>query len=363
MRIALDAMGGNYAPRAMIEGALLYCRGGQCSAHLVLIGHETQLQEILSHGEGIYDVEIVHAPETIGMGEAGPIAIRKKRDASLSVAMRSLAEREVDAVVSAGNSGAIVATAKHFVGLVPGLRRPALLVPIPAPQGQVFLVDAGAHVEANAFQLAQWAVLVHIYLKVTGKAQQPRLGLLNIGQEPIKGTRVIQRAFSLLNRSPLNFVGNVEPRDLLTGKADAVVCDGFTGNIFLKLFESLSENLLAFWKGRIQEHAPSLDQELLEDFDHLQRTYYYQQVGGVPLLGIRKTVVVAHGCSDASAISNAIRVTSNLVEMEIFERMSDELTKDPTLKDLKHHHAQGMLGHWKSKWGSRQKKLRENSSG
>ena len=349
-------MGGDHAPRAIIEGALQACQTGKHPAELILIGHEARLRETLGRTREISPIRIFHAPDTIGMEEAGPIAIRKKREASLSVAMCFLADNEVDAVISAGNSGAVVATAKHFVGLVPGLRRPALAVPIPTPHGEVILADAGAHAEATAIQLAQSAVLAHAYLKVTKGLSQPRVGLLNIGQEPLKGTQVIQRAFTLLGRTRLHFMGNVEPRDIFTNQTDALICDGFAGNIFLKLFEALAENLFGFWKANIEAHRLDLGQEMVEDFNRLQRNYYYQRVGGAPLLGVRKTVVVAHGCSDASAISNAIRLACHLVETKVFEGVAAELERDSMLSDLKHYYAHRMLDRWKSTLGFTSKK-------
>lgn len=350
MRIAIDAMGGDDAPRALIEGSVSVCRDGTYSGELVLIGHETRLREALDSLEKTFPIEIVHAPDIIGMGEAGPLAIRKKRDASLSTAMRLLAEDKVDAVVSAGNSGATVATARHFVGLIPGLRRPALAVPIPTPYGEVLLADVGANAEATAIQLAQSAILAHAYLKVTGGFHRPRVGLLNIGEEPIKGTEVIRRAFTLLERSSLHFVGNIEPRDVFANKTNAVICDGFTGNIFLKLFETLSENFFEFWKAGIEENVTDPEKRTVEKFSRLQKNYCYRRVGGAPLLGVRKTVVAAHGRSDASAVSNAIHLAARFVEAGTFGRISEELEQDSLLAELKLYHPQRILDHWKNNW-------------
>jgi len=353
MKIAVDAMGGDHAPEALVEGLLL--AQSRCSADLVLIGNEPLIRKILADSGATPSIQVVHAPETIGMNEAGPVAIRKKRDASLSVAMRFMAEGEVDAVVSAGNSSAIVATAKHFVGLIAGLRRPAMAVPIPTPTGRVLLADAGAHAEANSIHLAQSAALACMYLKVTDGLGNARVGLINIGQEPIKGTKVIQRAFALLKRSRLHFIGNIEPQDLFANQTDAAVCDGFTGNVLLKAYEGLSEILVELLEAQLAEHEAASREQLRETFDRFQKAHHYQNIGGAPLLGVRKPVVVAHGRSQGPAVASAILLACGLAEDRVFQRMGDELEKDALLTELRHHNARLMLDNLKSRWGFAQK--------
>jgi phosphate acyltransferase len=348
MRIAVDAMGGDHAPEAPVQGSLLAMP--QCSAELLLVGNEKRLSEILDHSEEAPSIRIVHASEVIGMGEAWPVAIRKKRGASLSVAMRLLAEGEVDAVVSAGNSAAIVATARHLVGLIPGLRRPAMAVPLPTPAGKVLLIDAGAQAEANTIHLAQSAALANVYLKVTQNLDHPRVGLLNIGQEPSKGMRVIQRAFILLERSSLHFIGNVEPQDLFADRTDAAICDGFVGNLLLKMYEGLWQTFLQVLEANVDDHDQSTSDRLRPILDRFQRSYDYQNVGGAPLLGVRKTVVVAHGRSQAKAMANAILLASHLVNARIYERLSTGLEKDGVLADLKHDNTALMLEQLRRKY-------------
>lgn len=351
MRIAVDAMGGDFAPEAAVEGAL----GAelQCRAELVLFGHEDRLVEILERRAVTSRVRVVHAPETIGMGEAAPVAIRRKKDASLVVAMRCLAEGSVDAVVSAGNSAAIVAAARHYVGLVQALRRPAMAVALPTPEGSVLLTDAGANAAADAVNLAQSAGLANFFLKVTANETRPRVGLLNIGHEPIKGTRAIQRAFSLLTRSRLHFVGNIEPQGLFGGQIEAAVCDGFVGNVLLKVFEGLSETYLKLLEFQLDPGLAEARKALREAFDRFQKRYHHEAVGGAPLLGVRRTVVVAHGRSTGSAIANAILVAGNLVRDRVFARMDEELEQDGILSELRHDNAFYMLEHLRSKWGLR----------
>ncbi len=350
MRIAVDAMGGDYAPEAVVEGALL--AKPQCPAELVLFGKETQLREILSRFGAASSVQVVHAPQTIGMGEAGPMAIRWKREASLSMAMRFLAEGSVDAVVSAGNSSAIVATAKHFVGLAPGLRRPAIAVQIPTPSGKVLLLDAGAHTTTDTVHLAQSAVLAHVYLKITEGLDSPRLGLLNVGQEPSKGTKAIQRAFTLLKRSRLRFVGNVEPHGLFTDEVDAAVADGFVGNVVLKVYEALSETFLRFLDSRLDRCVEVAARDELESSSrYLHGLFNYEKEGGAPLLGVRKAVIVAHGRSRGSAVAEAIQQAFRSIRDKVCERMNDYLEHDPLLSELKHYNALLTLENLKSRWG------------
>jgi phosphate acyltransferase len=357
MRIAVDAMGGDHAPEAPVQGSLLAMP--QCPAELLLIGNEKQLPEILGRSTDTSSIRVVHASEVIGMGEAGPVAIRKKRGASLSVAMRLLAEGEVDAVVSAGNSAAIVAMAKHVVGLIPGLRRPAMAVPLPTPHGKVLLIDAGAQAEANTIHLAHSAALANVYLKVTQGLEHPRIGLLNIGQEPSKGIRVIRRAFALLERSSLRFIGNVEPQDLFTNRTDAAVCDGFVGNLLLKMYEGLIETLSQFLEANVDDRERSASEGLRQLLQRFQGSFDYQNVGGAALLGVRKTVVVAHGRSRAKAIASAILLASQLAGDRVCERISTELEKDGVLINLKHDNTALMLEQLRSKWGFTQKQSLE----
>jgi len=349
MKIAVDAMGGDHAPEALIEGALL--AGPQCSADILVIGNEARLSSLLAHSGDSTSLKVVHAPQVIGMGEAGPMALRRKREASLTIAMRLLAENEVDAVVSAGNSSAVVSAARHLVGLIPGLRRPAMAVPLPTPSGKLLLLDAGAHAEATAIHLAQSAVLAHCYLKIEESLNRPRIGLLNIGHEPAKGNRAVQRAFALLKRCSLEFTGNVEPNDLFAGKVDAVICDGFVGNVLLKMYEGFSETVCRFLASLANHDGPDFSRGAGRILERFRRDYHYEFVGGAPLLGIRKTVVAAHGRSRATAIANAIRLACRLQEARVFERLAGIVEEDGALTELRHQNTLLMIDQLKDKWG------------
>ncbi len=349
MRIAIDAMGGDHAPEAVVEGTVL--ARSHCPADLVLVGEENAVREAFGRIPGEPVSEIVHAPQVIGMDEPGPIAIRRKRDSSLGVAMRMLADGEVDAVVSAGNTSAVVACAKHSVGVFPGLRRPALAVFIPTETASSLLLDAGAHSQAGAVHLAQSAVLAHIYLKVTKGLEKPRIGLLNIGREPGKGTKTVQRAFSMLKRSGLNFIGNIEPGDIFGGLTDAIICDGFVGNIVLKTYEGISEGLVRKLGQKADLNAPDDARGLRPVLETIKRSYDYQNVGGAPLLGIQKPVVVAHGRSESTAISSAILATHRMAAGNICVKMTEELERDSALADFKYFNALLLFENLKKKWG------------
>ena len=347
MKIAIDAMGGDHAPEAIVEGSLL--ARSRCSADLVLVGNETKIREVLSGYPDASPMEVVHTVETVTMEEAGLVAIRRKRAASITVCMRLLAEGEVDAVVSAGNSSATVAAAKYLVGLVPGLRRPTLAVPFPTRSGKPVMLDAGAHPEAGTVHLAQSAALAHAYLNVTEGLTRPRIGLLNIGREPTKGTRAVRRAYGLLKRSSLHFIGNVEPHDLFADLADAVVCEGFVGNVVLKMYEGFSETLIRDLRARIEAGGsnPGLE-KIFEGFD---QTYHYRRVGGAPLLGVAKPVIIAHGRSRGEAFSNAVMVAAGMAEQQVCRRMAEKLGEDSALADFKYYNTALILEKLKKKWG------------
>jgi glycerol-3-phosphate acyltransferase PlsX len=285
------------------------------------------------------------------MGESGPMAVRRKRDASLSVAMRLLAGGKVDAVVSAGNSSAIVATASHYVGSMAGIRRPSLAVPLPTLRGSALLVDAGAYAEASSIHLAHSAALAHAYLQVTGGIEQPRLGLLNIGIEAAKGPRFVRRVHALLKRSHFHFAGNIEPREILDGRVDAVICNGFVGNIVLKFYEAATESLLDSVGETFDALAPHHGAEPRLHLDRLRHRFAYQNTGGAPLLGLCKPVVVAHGRSDETALVNAIRLAQEFVERRVHEHMAESLESSSMVAEWRRSCRLLTLNQLTSRWG------------
>ncbi len=328
MRIALDAMGGDYAPEEIIKGAFMALR--ELNENIVLIGNEPSIREAmkkmgLSLEEGI---EIYHAPESVGMGESPVDAIRKKKRSSIWEAMKLLKSREVDAFVSAGNTGAIVAASLLGVGRLQGIDRPALGVAIPTLEGRTLLIDVGATIGCKPKNLYQFALMGSVYMSVILDIENPKVGLLTVGEERGKGDEIIKEAHEILASSPqVNFIGNVEGKDIPFGVADVVVCDGFVGNVMLKFIEGVAEAVFKLLHEEISKRLlprvgilfmlPML-KELWQKFD-------YEAYGGTPLLGIDGVIIVAHGRSKARAIFNAVKVAREFVLQEGLERIKKKL--------------------------------------
>lgn len=329
MKIVVDAMGGDHAPREIVKGAVAACR--ELNLGIILVGPAEQLREEITAagGDGLM-IEIVDAPEVIGMDEHPGQAVRKKRNSSLVVGVKLVKEGQGAAFVSAGNTGAAMAASLLGYGRIKGINRPAIATVMPTLTGRCLVLDVGANAEVDASNLLQFARMGSIYAEKILAIPNPRVGLLNIGEEESKGTPVVQEAYQLLKQqSGLNFIGNVEGRDLPMGVADVVVCDGFTGNVVLKLAEGLARALL----GMIKEAAA---QSLLAQvggllmkpaFTALKEKMDYREYGGAPLLGLQGITIISHGSSDARAIKNAIKVAARCVEQqvtEIISRLGDE---------------------------------------
>jgi phosphate acyltransferase len=328
--IAVDAMGGDNAPKAEIEGALRAVRS--MSVQVILVGHEEVLKRELAQQDGAHDlpIQIVHASEAVTMQDAAARSVRNKRDSSLRVASRLVRDGVAQGLVSAGNTGAVMATAKMVQGVVPGVDRPGLAFAFPTVRGTpLLLMDVGANVDCTPQILAQFAVMGEIYSRQILGTAEPRVGLLSIGEEEHKGNELTRQATPLLKSLPINFIGNVEGRDLYTGNADVIVCDGFTGNVALKV----SEGIIDVFKEMLQE---SLQATLSSKIGYvLSRAAYrdfkkrldYSEYGGAPLLGVRGVCIICHGRSNANAIKNAIRVGVEFAEARINQRIETELKR------------------------------------
>lgn len=326
--IAVDAMGGDHAPKAEVEGAIRAARSMAVS--LILVGVEERIRKELEQHEGAADlpIRIHHASEWITMEESAAKAVRNKRDSSIRVASRLVRDGVAQGVVSAGNTGAVMATAKMTQGMLPGVDRPALASAFPTLAGKpVVVVDVGANVDSTARMLSQFAVMGEIYSRVIFHNERPAVGLLSIGEEEHKGNELTHETTPLLKALPLNFIGNVEGRDIYSGKADVIVCDGFIGNVALKV----SEGLVDMIKQMLQE---SLEATITRKIGYvLSRAAYrdfkkrvdYSEFGGVPLLGVRGVCIICHGRSNANAIKNGIRVAVELAEGRINERIEREV--------------------------------------
>ena len=326
--IALDAMGGDHAPKSEVEGALRAVR--TLGVRVILVGREDVLRKELDHHEGweSLPIEIHHASEVISMGESAAKAVRTKRDSSLRVASRLVRERVASGMVSAGNTGAVMATAKMVQGMIPGVDRPALASIFPTVSGKpAVMIDVGANVDSSARMLAQFAVMGEIYSRVILRTQKPRVGLLSIGEEEQKGNELTRTASPLLKTLPLHFIGNVEGRDLYSGTADVIVCDGFIGNVALKVSEGLvdvvkhllQESLTATISGKI---GALLARAAFTDF---KKRVDYSEYGGAPLLGVKGVCIICHGRSNANAIKNAIRVAAEFAREGLDQRIGAEL--------------------------------------
>lgn len=325
-RIVVDAFGGDYAPEQIVEGALQAANEG---VSLILTGDEPRLKSLINGKAGSKRIEIVHAPEIIQMDESPVEAVRQKKESSLVKGAQLVKEGHGSALVSAGNTGATLAASLLVIRRIKGVERPAITSLMPTKTGVSLIVDAGANVDCRPSQLVQFAQMGSIYAEQVLKVHRPRVGLLNVGHEPSKGNQVTQEAFNFLKETSLNFVGNIEGRDISQGEIDVVVCDGFVGNIVLKFAEGLSEALFGMMKEeftstfRSQVGAALLKPGLRK----IKGRVDYTEYGGAPLLGVDGVVIIAHGGSNAKAIYNAIRVAKEGVDHDIVGIMGSQLTK------------------------------------
>jgi phosphate acyltransferase len=325
MRIAVDAMGGDHAPREVVRGALNYA-----TAHadeVILVGDLPRLErEVAEYGHGRpASVRFVDAPQVIEMGEAPAAALRVKRRASIRVATDLVRNGEADAVVSAGSTGAQMAAAILRLGRIEGIDRPALPAHMVTASGPIMLLDVGANVDSDAANLVQFAAMGAIFAERVLKVAHPRVGLLNIGEEPEKGDALTREANGLLAASDLNFVGNVEAHEMIAHAADVVVCDGFVGNVVIKLFEGLTGYIFRALRADLQQGpvAPLALLALKPGFERIKQRFDYEKYGGSPLLGVRGVSIVTHGRAKARMIEHAVAVASEAAKARIPDVIAD----------------------------------------
>jgi glycerol-3-phosphate acyltransferase PlsX len=327
MKIAVDAMGGDHAPRSIIDGALAAAR--HLGVGLVLSGPaESVYAELASHPDaGHLDIRVVDAPDVVGMEEAPASALRRKSRTSIRLAADAVACGEAAALVSAGNTGATVMAAHAAFGMLPGVDRPALAATIPSGDHLGILLDVGANADGRAPHLLQFAVMGSVYAKVALGIEQPRIGLLSVGEEEGKGNELIRDAHQLLKSSGLRFVGNVEAREVYKGVADVIVCDGFTGNIALKVSEGLVDSVERLLGEELSRTFSGMVGSLLSRraFRRFSRRLDYAEYGGAPLLGAGAVCFVCHGRSSAKAIRNAVAMAHRFVAAGFLERMGHEI--------------------------------------
>ncbi|RMD95296.1 MAG: phosphate acyltransferase PlsX [Calditrichaeota bacterium] len=329
MKIAVDAMGGDNAPAAIVQGGLDAARIADGDFEVVFVGDESQIHEEIERHHFIshLPIHVVHASEVIEMHESPSTAIKRKKDSSIVVCQRLQREGKVDAVVSAGHTGAAMASALIILGRLPGVHRPAVGSVLPSSHGFTFVIDVGANVGARASDLQQFGIMGSIFVNQVMGVEEPRVGLLNIGEEPTKGSHTILKAYELLANSPIHFIGNVEGRDILKGKADVVVCDGFVGNVLLKFAESVGGVFSLYMKKHIGKKIISnLGAFLLKPtFRGLRKIWSYEEYGGAPLLGVKGVVIIGHGSSTPRAITNAILEAAKMVQQNVNEKIKTEM--------------------------------------
>ncbi len=327
--IALDAMGGDHFPRPEVEGALQAVKA--FDVKVILVGQKDVVRKELDRHAGWQKlpIEICHASEQITMEDSAGKAVRAKKDSSIRVATRLVREGVAQGVVSAGNTGAVMATAKMVQGMLPGVHRPALASPCPTTAGATaIMLDVGANVDSTAKMLAQFAIMGNAYSRIIFHIARPRVGLLSIGEEEHKGNSLTHEATPLLKSlQHLNFIGNVEGRQIYSGGVDVIVCDGFVGNVALKVSEGVAHLIRQMLKQSLRGSLTRKFGALLAQgaFQELKTRVDYSEYGGAPLLGLNGICVICHGRSNPTAIRNAIRVAKEFAEGKINERIATEL--------------------------------------
>ena len=311
-------MGGDFAPEAAVDGAAL--AAAEYGLDVTVVGRPESLQPLL---QGKPKLQLVEATEVVGMDEHPAQAVRRKQDSSMSVCARLCREGKADGWISAGNSGAIMAAALFIQGRVRGIDRPALGTIMPTATGFAYFVDVGANVDARPEFLLQFAQMAAVYAERTLKVERPRVALLSNGEEPGKGSELVKEAYAKLSKAPLNFVGNVEGKDIFGGKADVVVADGFVGNVAIKMAEATAEFLFRTLRDEIPKSLTGKIGGLLirPRIREIRARVDWREFGGAPLLGIDGVAVVAHGRSDATAVKNAIRVARDAVQSGLVDNI------------------------------------------
>ena len=333
MRIAVDAMGGDHAPREIVRGAIEYA--SKSTDEVILVGDVPRLErEVAAYGKGgPPNVRFVDAPEVIEMGEHPATALRTKRRSSIVVATDLVRDGEADAVLSAGSTGATMAAAVFRLGRIDGIDRPALPAHLVTAAGPVMLLDVGANVDSDPENLVQFAAMGAIFAEHVLHVRNPRIGLLNIGEESEKGDSLAREAHAKLAALDLHFVGNVEAHDMIAHRADVVVCDGFVGNVVIKFFQGLTSYIFRALREDLQQGplAPLALLALKPGFDRLRARFDYESYGGAPLLGVKGVSIVTHGRAKARMIENAIRVASESAEARVPELIEQWTREHPAL--------------------------------
>jgi phosphate acyltransferase len=329
IKIAVDSMGSDNSPFNEVEGAVQAAKA--YDVHVILVGKESVLTPLLkeSGADRMPSIEIRNATQVIAMDEPPTAALRRKKDSSIRVAAELVRDKTASGLVSAGNTGAVMAISKMVFGTVPGVDRPALAAILPTLTGHAVLLDVGANVTCKPHHLVQFAVMGHLFSKKIIGIESPRVGLMSVGEEESKGNELTKEVHKTLKQLHLNFIGNVEGRDLYNGRADVIVCDGFTGNVALKTSEGLIEAVIKLLKEELSRNLKVKLGALLsqQSYTRLKKRLDYSEYGGAPLLGLRGASIICHGRSSSNAIKNAIRVAKEYAENQVNAKLEAELSQ------------------------------------
>jgi len=332
IKIVVDAMGGDFAPLNDVSGAVIAAEEKQDSIEIILVGKENLIKDELSkHKVNLKNISIVNATETVTMEDSPTESLKSKSDSSISVGLKLVKEKKADAFISAGNTGAVMTASILKLGRIPGVGRPTIGSLFPTDKGKTMVFDVGASVDCKPAHLLEFGIMGSIYMKNVYNIENPKVALLSVGEEKSKGDTLTLEAYELLEKSNLNFIGNVEGRDVLRGKADIIVCDGFVGNVILKFAESV----LDVMKSKFRSYAEkgflkkiwvgmmygTLKNVVLKDFD-------YQEYGGVPLLGVNGISIIGHGKSSPIAIKNMIYKAEEMVRKGVNSKIEQELKEE-----------------------------------
>ncbi len=326
MTIALDAMGGDKGPSTLVQGAVEAAK--EFGIDIILVGKASRLQDELARfGASRLPVSIQDASQVVDMAESPADALRRKKDSSIRVAFDLVKGGKAHGVVSAGNSGATLATAMFILGRIKGVR-PAIATLVPTLKEPSLIIDVGANVDCKPHHLLQFGIMGSTFVKEFLKKENPKVGLLSIGEEGSKGNQQVKKAYDLLAGSDLNFWGNVEGRDVFKGDVDVIVCDGFVGNICLKLSEGLAESVISMLKNEIEGNLlATMGYGLAKKaFKRFKKRVDYAEYGGAPLLGVRGTAIICHGSSEPKAVKNAIKVANNLAALKLAEKLASSMS-------------------------------------
>jgi glycerol-3-phosphate acyltransferase PlsX len=335
MKIAVDAMGGDFAPQSIVEGAFLAAKNH--GIRVILVGDEDQVsKELTKYPTSKLPIFVQHASHVVAMHDSPSLVIRKMKDTSIKVAIELAKEGEASGIVSAGNSGAAMALGMYIFKKMEGVDRPAIATTHPTLKGSTVLIDSGGNVDCKSFHLVQFAMMGDVYAKYILGTKEPRIGVLSNGEEEGKGNELTREVHDILSKIDMNYIGYVEGRDLNSGEVDVIVCDGFVGNVALKISEGLWETISAIfkWEARDNIRAKVAYFLMKRAMRRLEKRLDYSEYGGAPLLGVNGNLVISHGASNAKAIMNAILLASDLAKNRLNEHLIEELKEKQDLLRL-----------------------------